>query len=124
MTKVTSLSDGKYLLSNLTPGMYSLSAEMQGFRNYTSSNIEVHVSDRLTIDIPLQVGESRDTVTVSDEAPSLRVEDAQTREVINNTFISNLPQLNRNPFAATILGRLRRITPTGWRAGAFCSRPL
>jgi hypothetical protein len=98
-TKVTSLSDGKFLASDLIPGTYDIAVEAQGFKRYVSSGIEVHVSDRLTYTIPLQVGESKDTVTVTDEAPPLRTEDAQTGEVINNNFISNMPQLNRNPFA-------------------------
>ncbi len=97
-TKTTSLGDGKYLFSNLAPGNYTLTVEMGGFKGFTTKGVQLHVSDKLTVNIPLQVGESRDTITVIDEAPPLRTEDAQTGEVINNNFIQNMPQLNRNPF--------------------------
>jgi hypothetical protein len=39
----------------------------------------------------------------------LRTADAQVGEVINNQFISNLPQLNRNPFALVALPEMFRV---------------
>jgi hypothetical protein len=98
-TRVASLTDGQYLFTSLVPGTYDISVEAPGFNRYVRPAIEVHVSDKLTLDVALQVGEVRDAVTVSAEAPQLRTEDAQRGEVINNNFISNMPQLNRNPFA-------------------------
>jgi hypothetical protein len=97
--KTTSLKDGRYLFNNLAPGPYEMKVEAAGFKTYTSKGIQVHVSDKLTINISLEIGESRETVSVVAEAPLLRTEDAQTGEVINNNFISNMPQFNRNPFA-------------------------
>ncbi len=97
--KTTSLNDGKYLFNNLPPGPYQMKVEDAGFKSYTSKGILLHVADKLTVNVSLEVGESRETVAVVAEAPLLRTEDAQTGDVINNTFISNMPQLNRNPFA-------------------------
>jgi hypothetical protein len=98
-TRVVSLTDGQYLFTSLVPGNYDVSVEAPGFARYVRPDIEVHVSDKLMLDIALQVGESREAVTVSAEAPQLRTEDAQRGEVINNNFISHMPQLNRDPFA-------------------------
>src|SRR5438552_4950748 len=98
-TRVVGLTDGQYLFTSLVPGAYNLSVEATGFAKYVRPAIEVHVSGKLTLDIALQVGEVRDAVTVSADAPQLRTEDAQRGEVINNNFISHMPQLNRDPFA-------------------------
>jgi outer membrane receptor protein involved in Fe transport len=98
VTAVT-LSDGKYLLSNLAPGTYEISTEVPGFKRYVSSGIEIHVSDRLVLDIALQLGQVQETVTVTGETQLLRTTDAQTGDIITSAFVSNLPQLNRDAFA-------------------------
>ncbi len=51
------------------------------------------------MNMALKVGAATDEVTVSAESPLLRTEDTQAGEMINNNFISNMPQLNRNLFA-------------------------
>ena len=98
-TKTTSLADGSYLVNNLNPAKYDITAEAAGFKTFARKGIEVHVADKLTLNVSLEVGESSQTVTVIDEAPLLRTEDAQVGEVVNNNFIRNMPQLNRNAFA-------------------------
>src|SRR5258708_6524134 len=97
--KATSLSDGQFLLGSLQPGTYLTSVEVTGFKRYSGSGIEVHVRDKLTLNIPPPGGTTQDAVTVTAEAPLLRTEDAQVGEVVNNNFIRNMPQLNRNAFA-------------------------
>ncbi|MDQ2775068.1 MAG: TonB-dependent receptor [Acidobacteriota bacterium] len=98
-SRLASLSDGNYLAPQLTPGNYQLAVEASGFKKYVSDGIVVHVADRLVLNIPLQLGSSAETVTVTGETSPLRTEDAQTGEVVNNNFIMNLPQIDRNPFA-------------------------
>lgn len=89
--------EGSYQILQLPPGTYSLDVEAAGFKKLQRPNIVVQVSDRLTIDLPLEVGLTSETVTVTEEAPLLRREDAQLGEVIDQTAIQNLPQLNRDP---------------------------
>src|SRR6266699_2590027 len=72
VTRVTSLADGQYLVTNLAPGTYEAAVEAQGFKRYASSGVEVHVSDRITLNVALQVGETRETITVTGETPVLR----------------------------------------------------
>src|SRR5215813_11331371 len=54
VTKVSSLEDGKFLFGSLLPGTYVPSAELPGFKKYLGSSIEVHVGDRLTLNVPMQ----------------------------------------------------------------------
>src|SRR5262249_36685178 len=99
IVRTASLEDGKFLFGSLLPGSYVISAELTGFKRFTGSTIEVHVGDRLTLNIPLQVEGAVTEVAVSAEAPLLRTEDAQVGEIISNNFISSMPQLNRDAFA-------------------------
>jgi len=78
--------------------MYQISVEVPGFKKYVSSGIVVQVDDKLAINIKLDIGSPTETITVSGEAPPMRTEDAETGEVVNNDFIMNLPEIDRNPF--------------------------
>src|SRR5262245_10694881 len=49
--KSASLEDGKFLFGSLLPGTYVTSVEMAGFKRYSGSAVEVHVGDRLTLNI-------------------------------------------------------------------------
>ena len=87
---------GTYQLPQLSPGRYTVEVESAGFKKFLRT-ITVQVSDRLTIDFPLELGDVSETVSITAEAPLLRREDAQLGEVIDQTMIQNLPQLNRDP---------------------------
>jgi hypothetical protein len=106
---------GYYEIMQLMPGPYALRVEMTGFKTLQRSGIKLQVADRLTIDLQLQVGETRETVTVVGEAPRLRTQDAQTGEVINSTMIQTLPQLNRDPLQLLLLSA--NVQGNGSRAG-------
>jgi hypothetical protein len=100
---MVSLVDGKFVFASLLPGEYVTTVELASFKKYSGSRFQVHVGDRLSFNIGLEIGSTTEEVTVSADAPLLRTADAQVGEVINNKFIDNLPQLNRNPFALVSL---------------------
>lgn len=108
-----SLADGKFLFPSVLPGTYVTAVELTGFKRYAGSPFELHVGDRLTFDVVLEIGNAEEEVIVTADAPLLRTADAQVGEVINNKFISNLPQLNRNPFALlSLAGNVQGSTTT------------
>ncbi len=96
-TSVSTGTSGEYNALDLPPGEYEVTAENSGFKKFQQRGITLRVSDKLTVDIPLEVGSAAETVSISADAVQLRTEDAQTGEVITNNFIENLPQLNRDP---------------------------
>jgi hypothetical protein len=97
VTRVTSSSDGRYVALQLPPGTYQIGVDAAGFKKYVASGIVVQVDDKLTVNVSVSLGASSETVTVTEEAPMLRTEDAQTGEIVNNSFIQNLPLIDRNP---------------------------
>jgi hypothetical protein len=95
---------GYYQVLRLSPGRYLVTVEMAGFKKVETTNVTVHVGDRLSWDVTLQVGEIDETLIVpGDSVPLLRSQDAQTGEVVNSTMIRNLPQLNRDPLQLLVL---------------------
>jgi hypothetical protein len=101
--RTVSSADGQFQFPSVVPGNYTTMAELSGFKRNASKPFQLHVGDRLVFDLSLEIGGATEEVTVTAEAPLLRTSDASVGEVINNQFISNLPQLNRNPFALVAL---------------------
>lgn len=104
-TSSTAVSDdtGHYKILYLPPGKYNVTAELPGFKKLEREAIEVRVGDQLTLDLKLEVGEVRDTVTVSTQAPLLEASTASAGQVIDQRRISELPLSDGNPF---VLARL------------------
>ncbi len=94
---------GDYLVPNLIPGKYTLTVSMTGFSTLQREGLTVQVGDRITLDCTLAVGEVSQTINVTGEAPLLRKADTETGEVITNTMLQNLPQLNRDPLQLLVL---------------------
>lgn len=99
----TTNSEGLYIITNLIPGTYALTAEFTGFKKLERDGILLKVGDRVTLNLSMEVGASTESVTVTGEAPLLRTEDAQTGIVIDNRRIQQLPQYNRNALAFAAL---------------------
>jgi len=101
-------SNGAYTLLQLVPGTYDIRTEATGFQTLELKGILVRVSDRVTLDLPMKVGQLSETIVVEGEAPLLRTQDAQQGEVINRTLIRNLPQLQRDPLRLlTLAGNIQ-----------------
>lgn len=96
-------AEGYYSLSGLLPGTYTLRAEYSGFKTLQRDGVVLRVGDRVNIDVPLEVGQQAESVSVTAEVPLLRTEDVQTGLVIDNRRIQELPQYNRNALAFALL---------------------
>ena len=84
-------SDGIYNIPFLAPGMYTLSAEMQGFKKTARNNIELRVNDQLNIELKLEVGSAAESVEVSAAAPLLESSTASAGQVVDQRRINDLP---------------------------------
>ena len=51
--------DGTYSVQSLPVGRYSVSAAPQGFKKTVATGVEVHVADRVVVDLNLEVGRGR-----------------------------------------------------------------
>ena len=60
----TTNATGVYLLADLLQGQYDLTVTANGFRSYTRKGVEVTVNTVRREDVPLQVGQVTEGITV------------------------------------------------------------
>ncbi len=94
-------SEGAYLLPFLKPGVYKVTAELEGFSKYEQDKVELEVGQARTINIELPVGARSETVTVVAEA--IEATKADRGLVIDNARVTELPLNARNPFMLSYL---------------------
>ena len=93
---LTTDSAGAYNAANLIPGMYTVKAEAKGFQNIEHANVQVEVGQNVRMDLTLQPGAQTQTITVTDEAPSINTTDATLGGTVSNAEILALPLNGRN----------------------------
>ena len=103
-------SHGNYRVVNLSPGEYSVRAEMPGFQTQLVEGIVLQVAQRARIDVTLAVGEVTQEVTVQGTTPIIETDNATVGEVIDSRKVLELP-LNGRQFL-----QLATLTP-GVRKG-------
>ncbi|MGH9960375.1 MAG: carboxypeptidase regulatory-like domain-containing protein, partial [Pyrinomonadaceae bacterium] len=84
-------NDGTYNLLYLPAGIYTVTAERQGFSRAEAREIRVSVNTAVRIDVTLQVGELKQVMDVEAEAPLLQTERSDLGKVISTKAILDLP---------------------------------
>src|SRR5262245_15170346 len=74
---VLSNDRGRFVAIALTPGVYTIKAELSGFQTQTRSAVTIAVGQAVTINFTLPIGTLSDQVTVTGEAPL--IEPTQTQ---------------------------------------------
>lgn len=96
-TPQTSNTAGVYVFDFVSPGTYTLTVNMDGFRSYVQENILVQTRGDITVNAKLEVGGVTETVRVT-EAPVAVQFNKTTMETTLDTKMSNsLPLINRHP---------------------------
>lgn len=90
---------GRYVLTALPPGKYTLTVEAAGFKKYAQSAFELQVDQQARVDILLAVGDVTESVTVAAEAPILESTTSSVGKVVDPRRILDLPLNTRNVYA-------------------------
>ena len=108
--ETVSSSDGSFLMSGMTPGMYEVTAELASFKKYTQRDVRLEVGRATQVELKLEVGGLTEAVTVTSEAPLV---DTTTQEIggrISSQEFVDTPSFNRN--FAGYLGMLPGVVAT------------
>jgi hypothetical protein len=89
----TSTDTGNYTLTQLPVGPYEITVTVAGFKKFVRSGLTVQVAQTIRIDIPLEVGASSESVTVSAEASLLKTESGDVSSNIQVETLDTLPIL-------------------------------
>lgn len=109
-----SSNTGNYTFGGLPVGTYQLSVSVMGFKNYVRQNLSVQAAQTIRVDISLEVGNSTESITVTDQASLLATENAALASNVTVARLNSLPILGigvgaaspagvRNPLASSVL---------------------
>ncbi|MGH9681627.1 MAG: TonB-dependent receptor domain-containing protein [Candidatus Acidiferrales bacterium] len=93
---VTTDSAGLYLAPNLIPGNYEAAVTARGFSKSVQSNLTLSVGQQQSLNIALKVGESSQTVTVEESAPTVELTSATLSAQVNSNTVRELPLNGRD----------------------------
>jgi len=94
--ELTTTSAGDYVAPNLDPGVYTVTAEANGFKKGVSTKFTLEVSRDVRIDVKLQPGAVSETVEVSAEGALADTAGDTLNGVLSNKAISELPVQGRD----------------------------
>jgi hypothetical protein len=112
---VTTNESGRYVLTNVNPGSYELSASKQGFAT-TKTQTQVTVGAAIAMNLALQVGGSNVVVEVTAAGTELQTMNATVGNTVTAVALDNLPSLNRD--VSTFVELQPGVSPDGSVAGA------
>src|SRR4029453_16482348 len=64
-----STGEGLFTIPYLTPGTYTVAAELSGFKKSVREGLEVRIGDRLVVDLSMEVGQLKETVLGPAQSP-------------------------------------------------------
>jgi len=98
--QVVTNESGSFVLPLLPPGKYRLTAQREGFMSAQIPELVLNVGDQKTLQIQLKVGDVKEVVNVTGEAPLIN-ESAAVGTVVDRQFVENIP-LNGRSFQSLI----------------------
>lgn len=95
--QATTNESGYYVITNVPPGLYTMTVEASGFQKFESTNNKLDPSADLVIDAALAVGAATQTVEVTGSAVQLQTESASVQKLVTREQIDSLELNGRNP---------------------------
>ena len=82
---------GRFNFPQLLPGSYSVRATAAGFEAQQAEDVSAGLGQKQTVNLVLQVAQSKETVEVSSQAPIINPTEANTTTTLNAHALENLP---------------------------------
>jgi hypothetical protein len=101
--RVTTNEGGQYVVPGLITGHYSVKAEATGFRPTERTGIVLNIGDRDRVDITMQLGETKETITVEATAIQTQTDTGEVSNVITGKEVSQLATDGRNVYSLAVL---------------------
>lgn len=94
----TASAEGRYLFDFVEPGVYSITAELDGFKKAEQKNVRVQQRGDVTVNLTLAVGGLEETVVV--EAPPVAVQfnSSSAELTMERQLVDQSPISGRNPY--------------------------
>lgn len=100
---VISNDQGLYRAASLVPGSYRVEVSLEGFDRLVRGPVVVDVGQVLALDLTLQVGQSNQTITVSEAAPLVESQSSNVSQLVNQQMLVALPLPSRTASSLAVL---------------------
>jgi hypothetical protein len=95
---------GTYRLTNMSPGVYDVRIEHEGFKSVLFSHVSLNVDAVLTLDAKLSVSGVKENLVVSSESVApINLNDAQIGNLVDSRQMTDLPLILRDPYQLILL---------------------
>jgi len=88
--------DGYYSAQGLPVGTYNVSTGPQGFKKTVAPGVQVHVADKVVVDLTVQPGAVDEVITITDAAQLVPTESGDVSSLISEKQVKELPLNGRN----------------------------
>ncbi|HEY6988197.1 MAG TPA: carboxypeptidase-like regulatory domain-containing protein, partial [Bryobacteraceae bacterium] len=95
---------GLYRVPDLAPGVYSITVQRTGFRTSVAPRISLEINQQARLDFQLEIGQTRETVTVSASASPLQAADSSQGYRFDSPTFTQLPLDGRNVLSLVTVG--------------------
>jgi hypothetical protein len=89
--KTISTDTGAYRISDMQLGAYNLTVTATGFKTSEQKGVVVQVNTTSSLDITLQAGDVKETLTVLADTPTLQTESSDVGTIVDKRQIMELP---------------------------------
>ena len=89
---------GQYLFDFLSPGVYSLTVSLEGFRTFVQENILVQTLADVTVNVTLSMGAVTERLTVTEAPVAVQFNTTNMQTTLDTKMSTELPIIHRNPF--------------------------
>jgi hypothetical protein len=118
----TTNKEGQYVVPDVAPGSYDITAFFTGFSKDVSHGVVVSVNAQSNANFTLAVGSETTTIEVQTTTADLQTLNASTSETVDPAVTDSLPAINRDAsqFSAFMPG----VTPNGAVAGTVSDQAV
>ena len=89
---------GDFVFPDLPVGTYTLSFDLTGFKKAVRRSIALDINQVITLNMTMQLGEQKEIVDVTSEAPLVDTSTTQLGAVVNNRSVNELPLNARDSY--------------------------
>jgi hypothetical protein len=110
---VTQVSDanGRYLFDFVEPGVYTMTASLDGFKAVQQSAVRVQQRGDLTVDFQLELGSVTETVTVNAPPVAVQFNTSSAQLTVERQLLDQVPIPGRNPYNLSSLDPTVIVSP-------------
>jgi hypothetical protein len=119
-------ADGSYFITAITPGIYTLEAELSGFAKYSRKGVRLDLGRTATLEIALTPGAVTETITVTADTPLVDLTSKEIGGNVTNREVTMLPSVNGNFIGAVALlpGVISNVSTESFGSDAISANGL